>query len=155
MDIVDGFDIGEYRCQCKRLLFKGTFALGRIGIKCPRCHRVINIKGDMEGVEAKDGFTLLITKDGQIVDAAPVATAFLGFTHRELVEMKIWELDMDYSEDMFKTLCSAAKQGQTVHCHSHYHTKHKKPIALDIKAEFVEWNGKPYMFAALSPLVKE
>lgn len=56
----------EYRCACKKLLFKGYLLSCRVEIKCKRCDAMNVFEGNAGRIRS---FMLVVAGDGKIMDA--------------------------------------------------------------------------------------
>lgn len=58
--------LNDYRCDCGKLLFKGSLLSCELEIKCKRCGAVRIFRGDARGIRS---FMLLVDGEGRVVDA--------------------------------------------------------------------------------------
>jgi phage FluMu protein Com len=67
---MDQENINEYRCDCGKLLFKGSVFVGSIEIKCRKCNRIFCVEeGEMP---IPKNFVVLINSEGLVQRFGPL-----------------------------------------------------------------------------------
>jgi len=96
----------EYRCECKKLLFKGFIFVGEIEIKCRFCKRTLTIDGLQGNLSNDHRYVLIATKQGKIIKATTSASKILGYSPDEIKKIYVHDLITCLNSSLYEKIWS-------------------------------------------------
>ncbi len=97
---MDSLSPNEYRCQCGKLLLKGTILNGFLEIKCKRCG-IINKIGNLKHKKDSSRYLLILNNEGIIINSNDVANTILGYTKEELNGKELSFINPTFPKEIF------------------------------------------------------
>lgn len=89
---MDDIFLNDHRCQCGKLLLKGTFFDASIEIKCKKCGAINNI-GDFKLLNDANHYYLTIDKNGNFTSISSFGCDILGYKKDEVMGKHFTFLD--------------------------------------------------------------
>lgn len=82
----------EWRCECGKLLFKGTLMVGVMEVKCPRCKRMVYIQEFESVTTSQPSLFMVVGLDGEILTVSDSAREVFGYTKEYAVGRNLSEV---------------------------------------------------------------
>lgn len=104
---MESFILNNYRCDCGKLLFRGTLLVCKLEIKCKRCGIIKSIGGILGSGHSEHGYSMLVTRGNEgayILDATASAVDILGYSQAELCAKRLCEIDAQFPEGLYSHL---------------------------------------------------
>jgi len=90
---------------------------------------------------------LWIQNNGQLLYVNNAACRMLGYSRDELLSMKLFDFDLNYSEENWPQRWENLKKQESVVVESSYRKKDGSVIPVEIAANYFNFNGEEYNFA--------
>ncbi|MFH1058744.1 MAG: PAS domain S-box protein [Pseudomonadota bacterium] len=87
---------------------------------------------------------LLITPEGNFAYANPAACAHFGYDHRELLALKVQDVDPDYQDDLRGQLWVRLRREQRFRVESRHLTKDGRIVPVEVFGHYLAWEGREY-----------
>jgi len=88
-----------------------------------------------------------IGKDGRFLYINQTACFMTGYTQQELYQMRVWDIEPDFSPEVFDALWQELKTKDSVTRPSRIKTKAGRLTPLEVIANLQEFEGEKYLFA--------
>lgn len=82
----------DYRCGCKKLLFKGFIFVGEIEIRCRYCKRTSTVSGLNGNLSNPDRYALVTDKQGRIIKTTSSIHTILGYEAADMKDFHIFDV---------------------------------------------------------------
>lgn len=88
-----------------------------------------------------------ITAQGRFIHVNEQACASLGYTREELLRMVVWDIDPDFSEDIWVEAWEATRAEATGHFETRHRRRDGSCFPVEIMANYVTYEGDEYSFS--------
>lgn len=75
----------EWRCECGKLLFKGTFLAGLLEVKCTRCKRMVYLQQFNSYTAQQQSFMATLALDGTVLTISKGVVDSLGYSEEDII----------------------------------------------------------------------
>jgi PAS domain S-box-containing protein len=88
-----------------------------------------------------------ITQDGSLFDMNEAAYRSLGYSKKELISMKVWEIDPASPVELWSDHWEKMKAHGSMTIESYHLTKDNRIFPVEMNINFIKSNGREYIFA--------
>lgn len=97
--------------------------------------------------EATEGIAIVDAKNHAIIDCNPVIARKLGYTHEEMVAMRIEDIEVVDSEDEIRARIEGIAEHQPIRFDSRHRRKSGEEINVVVSARMLTYNGNSFLLA--------